>query len=121
MQNTATAAESDGRVTLVFLLLFAVALGAGACEQPLAGNPVAIKNEADAVAAAKAAWQSVYSKAHWHKEFSPEHIAEDEPYVAVLGNGIWHVYGSLPPGALGGTPEARICQVDGLVTVTHGK
>jgi hypothetical protein len=106
---------------LIFLLL-PILEDATACEMPVAGKPVAIANQAAAVAAAKAAWQSVYSKARWHSEFSPEHVAEDEPYVAVLKNGVWHVYGTLPHDAIGGTPEARICQSDGMVLVTtHGQ
>jgi NTF2 fold immunity protein of polymorphic toxin system component len=86
------------------------------------GKSVAISTPITAIATAKEAWKSIYVKASQRSEFSPESIANREPYVATLENGVWHVVGTLPKGAIGGTPEASICAVDGSVLDTsHGQ
>jgi NTF2 fold immunity protein len=82
------------------------------------GKPVAISTSTTAIATAKEAWKSIYVKASQRSEFSPETIANSEPYVATLENGVWHVVGTLPRGTIGGTPEASICAVDGSVLDT---
>ena len=95
---------------------------AGACQKPVAGKPVAVATSVAAIVVAKEAWKAIYSKAPQHSAFSPESVAQGEPYVAILGDGVWHVFGTLPKGTLGGTPEASICAVDGSVLATsHGQ
>jgi hypothetical protein len=49
------------------------------------------------------------------RKFSSERVARYEPYAATLKNGVWHVRGHLPAKALGGTPEAQVCQSTGQV------
>jgi hypothetical protein len=65
-----------------------------------AGKPVAISTSSTAIAAAKEAWKSIYGKASQRSEFSPESIANSEPYEATLENGVWHVVGTLPKGTV---------------------
>jgi hypothetical protein len=98
--------------------LAAISANANACDKPEAGKPIAVATAAAAIAAAKVAWKSIYSKAPQHSAFSPESITRGEPYVATLENGVWHVVGTLPNGTAGGTPEASICEVDGSVSAT---
>jgi hypothetical protein len=38
-----------------------------------------------------------------------------KPYRAEFRDGIWHVFGALPRGVVGGTPEARVRDSDGEV------
>lgn len=38
-----------------------------------------------------------------------------KPYHAKLAKGIWHVYGTVPGGGPGGTPEAHVRDTDGVV------
>jgi len=45
----------------------------------------------------------------------PGSYAKYKPYRAKLSNGVWHVYGTIPGGGPGGTPEARIRDADGVV------
>jgi len=45
----------------------------------------------------------------------PESYLEHKPYHAELKNGIWTVTGTLPPGVVGGTPEATVRDSDGKV------
>ncbi|MGO9995402.1 MAG: NTF2 fold immunity protein [Steroidobacteraceae bacterium] len=106
----------------VIIGLIAISANADACEKPVVGRPIAVATPAAAIAAAKEAWKSIYSKAPQHSAFSPESIAQGEPYVATLENGVWRVVGTLPKGTVGGTPEASICAVDGSVSATsHGR
>jgi NTF2 fold immunity protein len=102
--------------------LVAICANSEACQKPIVGKPLAVATSAAAIVAAKEAWQSIYSKAPQHSVFSPESVAKGEPYVATLENGVWHVFGTLSKGTVGGTPEASICAVDGSVSATtHGK
>lgn len=61
---------------LVLGLLAAQACTAG-CTLPIDGQAVAIATPASAIAAAKAAWRSVYDEAR-HSAFSPESVAQRE-------------------------------------------
>jgi hypothetical protein len=70
----------------------------------IAENSTMIQTEAAAVAAAKEAWRAAKF------EISPY-----EPYRGTLTDGVWHVYGTLPPGTRGGTPGAEIRASDGAV------
>jgi hypothetical protein len=107
---------------MVLVGIVAASGNANACENPIAGKHLAVATSAAAIAAAKEAWKSIYSKAPQHSAFSPESVAQGEPYAAILENGVWHVVGTVPKGTLGGTPEASICAVDGSVSATsHGK
>ena len=102
--------------------LVAVHVSAVACQAPMPGQSVAVATPAAAILAAKAAWRSIYEKAPWHSAFSPESIALGEPYAATLEHGVWHIIGTLPRGAIGGTLMAAVCQVDGTVEATsHGQ
>jgi hypothetical protein len=48
-------------------------------------------------------------------EMPPAYVAKYKPYRAELRDGIWHVFGTLPSGWVGGTPEARVRDSDGEV------
>ena len=66
-----------------------------------------------AVAAAKLAWRA---------KFSDSVVQRSEPYRANLHNGSWQVFGTLPAGFRGGTPEAVICASNGqVVKIAHGR
>jgi hypothetical protein len=45
----------------------------------------------------------------------PEYVDKYKPYRAEFRDGIWHVFGTLPDGGPGGTPEARVRDRDGEV------
>jgi hypothetical protein len=49
------------------------------------------------------------------KIYEAEYLAGFEPFAAEKTNNIWHVYGSLPPETLGGTPESEVCATTGEV------
>jgi NTF2 fold immunity protein len=46
---------------------------------------------------------------------SPEYVSKYKPYRAEIREGVWKVFGSLPGGSRGGTPEARVRDSDGKV------
>lgn len=68
-----------------------------------------------AIAAAKRAWLSVYSKASWHAIYGPRSVASFEPYSAFLDEGIWHVSGTARDGKRG--PIAYVCASNGAASV----
>ena len=45
----------------------------------------------------------------------PGHVDKYKPYRAEFQDGIWNVFGTLPGGGAGGTPEARVRDRDGEV------
>jgi hypothetical protein len=45
----------------------------------------------------------------------PEYVDKYKPYHAEFRDGVWHVFGTLPGGGVGGTPEARVRDSDGEV------
>ena len=45
----------------------------------------------------------------------PDSFDDCKPYRAQLSDGVWHVYGTLPDGVAGGTPEARVRDTEGVV------
>jgi hypothetical protein len=45
----------------------------------------------------------------------PEYVDKYKPYRAELRDGIWNVFGTLPGGGPGGTPEATVRDSDGEV------
>jgi hypothetical protein len=52
----------------------------------------------------------------------PEYVDRYKPYRAELRDGIWHVFGTVPGGGPGGTPEARIRDSDGeVLQVVHSQ
>jgi hypothetical protein len=66
-----------------------------------------------AIRIAVAVWEPIYGKAQ---------IEGQKPCKAELADGIWHVWGHLPPHWLGGTAEAEISQKDGrILRVSHGR
>jgi len=72
-----------------------------------------VPDEATAINIAIAIWIPIYGK---------DHIEKKKPYHAVLKNGIWYVYGSLPSGWRGGVPEAEIIKRNGkIIRISHGK
>ena len=94
-------------------LVLAVALSARAQEPSHARVAGYVPTADVAIAIAVAVWGPIYGA---------RTIAREEPYVAILQNGIWTVRGSLPRGAIGGVAEARISAVDGrILGVTHGQ
>ena len=70
-----------------------------------------------AIAVAKRAWLSVYSKASWHAIYGPGSVTSFEPYSAFLDEGIWHVSGTARNGKRG--PMAYVCASNGAASV-HG-
>jgi len=93
-------------MTLSLVLGLLAATSAPACTPVAAGAAPVVPTEQAAVAAARVAWRDAFSTAA---------IGQREPYHATLSNGTWHVYGTLPAGWRGGSPEALICASDGRV------
>src|SRR5438445_12900025 len=48
-------------------------------------------------------------------KMAPEYVDKYKPYHAELRDGIWNVFGTLPDGGAGGTPEAKVRDSDGEV------
>ena len=73
-----------------------------------------VPDEKTAIAIAVAVWSPIYGE---------ENIKSEQPYKAVLTNGIWHVEGSLPAKyTLGGVAEADISKMDAkILRASHGK
>ena len=83
-----------------------------AAEDNFVPPPGLVPDEQTAVAIARAIWQPIYGPT----------LEDEEPFVATLKEGVWHVHGTLPPGAVGGTAEAEISKIDGcILRVSHGK
>jgi hypothetical protein len=81
---------------------------------------VPVTTAADAVARARAAWQSIREKGGGNADnsgFSAESIARVEPYTATLKDGEWQVRGTLPPGYAGTVLETTVGACDGSITV----
>jgi len=94
-------------------LVLLSATSTGVCPATESGAKVAVPTERAAIAVAKAAW---------HGKFSAASVKEREPYRAELSDGTWHVFGTLPAGWRGGTPEALVCASNGKVLkVFHGR
>ena len=73
----------------------------------------AIQTADDAIAVAKPAFAEKYGNQTKYEPFVAEHNRRD---------GTWHIYGTLPEGHLGGTPEAIISEQDGrIISIWHGK
>ncbi|WP_313271375.1 NTF2 fold immunity protein [Stenotrophomonas sp.] len=100
-------------MTFPLALTFLLAASASDCPAITPSAMAVVSTELDAIAAAKAAW---------HGTFSPATVQEREPYLAELSNGTWRVFGTLPEGWRGGTPEALVCASNGIVLkVFHGR
>jgi hypothetical protein len=55
-------------------------------------------------------------------DMPPEYVDRYKPYRVELQDGVWHVFGTLPGGGPGGTPEARVRDRDGKVLqVSHSQ
>jgi hypothetical protein len=76
-----------------------------------------VQDPSSAITAAKDAFASVYQKAHPISE-SPGHLAQFEPYTAVLKDGVWHVQGTAPQDYGDLLPVASVCQNGGGASVT---
>ena len=60
--------------------------------------------------------------AGWTPVFGEKQIAAETPYRAQLKDGVWHVFGYLPPNMQGGVAEAKIRNADGtILSITHGQ
>ncbi len=74
-----------------------------------------VQSAADAVAIAKPAMVEKYGE---------ELVNKKGPYTAKYNrqDGTWHVYGTLPKGYVGGTPEAIVSERNGdIISIWHGK
>ncbi len=55
-------------------------------------------------------------------KMTPEYVSKYKPFSAELRDGVWSVFGSVPGGGPGGTPEAKIRDRDSKVLgVTHSQ
>lgn len=55
-------------------------------------------------------------------EMTKTYADKYEPYLAEFNNGAWHVFGTVPGGGPGGTPEAIVQDNDGKVlSVGHSQ
>ena len=92
-------------------LLFSVpAFAADAGFEPKDGM---VPNAETAVDIAVAVFKPIYGV---------EKIESQRPFHAELKGEVWHVYGSLPAGWVGGTAEAELSRKDGrIIRVWHGK
>jgi hypothetical protein len=55
-------------------------------------------------------------------DMPPEYVDRYKPYRAEFHEGVWNVFGTLPEGTVGGTPEARVRDSDGkVVKVFHSQ
>jgi hypothetical protein len=95
------------RAFVPFLLaITVVTVGASALKH-------AVRDSAEAIEIAVAAWEPIHGAAH---------IAHEKPYHASLHSGVWTVTGSLSKGFKGGVAVADISAKDGsIIRVTHGK
>lgn len=91
-----------------------------ACEPVHIGEMPAVRNESDAIRAAKLAWAKAGKQ--W---FAAKAVTKFEPYHAEPLEYAWHVFGTLRGSdgadAIGGTPEANVCEKDGRVTTFHSQ
>ena len=72
-----------------------------------------VPDAATAIKIAVAVWEPIYGR---------KQIQGQKPFRATLRDGVWTVYGSLPPNTPGGVAEADIAKKDGRVLrVIHGK
>jgi hypothetical protein len=65
-----------------------------------------VPNEITAVKIAEAVFLPIYGE---------EEVSKYRPYEATLKGGVWTVFGTLKPGARGGTPTVTIQKSDGKV------
>jgi hypothetical protein len=72
-----------------------------------------VPDAATAIKIAVAVWEPIYGR---------KEIQSQKPFHAELHNGVWRVYGYIPPNTLGGVAEAEISQKDGrILRVIHGE
>jgi hypothetical protein len=92
------------------LLLIPFIIGAAnadsTCPETQASQAMTVTSAMHAIKIAKSAMLKIYEA---------EYLAGFEPFAAEKTNNIWHVYGSLPPETLGGTPESEVCATTGEV------
>jgi hypothetical protein len=93
-------------MAISFALMLLAAASSQSCASTAPGEVAFVPTEQSAVAVARVAWRA---------KFSETSVKEREPYHAVLAKGKWHVFGTLPSGWRGGTPEAVICASNGKV------
>jgi hypothetical protein len=72
-----------------------------------------VPDAATAIKIAVAVWEPIYGR---------KQIQNQKPFRGALRDGVWTVYGSLPPNTPGGVAEADISKKDGRVLrVMRGK
>jgi NTF2 fold immunity protein len=72
-----------------------------------------VPDAATAIKIAVAVWEPIYGR---------KQIQSQKPFRATLRDGVWTVYGCLPPNTPGGVAEADISKKDGRVLrVIHSK
>ena len=88
------------------------AAAGGSWGNPSALPPAGPVPDADAaIRVAKEAWLALYGQP----------ALRHEPFVAELRGDVWHVWGTLPGGGIGGVPEARIDRETGATRVRHAR
>ena len=99
---------------VIVALIFGAAAALAAKPLPGVGRRFGyVPDAATAIRIAVTAWEPIYGK---------KEIASERPFHAELRRGIWYVYGSLPPGYLGGVAEAKIRRSDGkILHIIHGQ
>jgi hypothetical protein len=72
-----------------------------------------------AIHIARQSWESLNEKMNYRDHvYSKQETTKFEPYTAFLGNGIWTVRGTVPPGFKGQMIETTVRQKDGSVSIT---
>jgi len=72
-----------------------------------------VPDSVTAVRVAEAIWTPIYGE---------EQLRRQRPFRASLRQGVWHVAGTLPPGAVGGVAVAEISKRDArILRVSHGR
>jgi hypothetical protein len=104
------------RMKIVAALLLSVSCNAWACDPVASGQTAKVSTAAEAILAARGAWQAVYDKASWHAVYSPSSIKRAEPFTAQLRGSTWYVWSTLNDSDAT-LPEATVCQSTGAAQV----
>lgn len=99
------------RIAMVVAVVLLTAMAMGAEKKGWVPKNGFVPDSQTATRIAEAVWIPIYGE---------EHIAKEKPFVAVLRGDTWHVRGTLPKGAVGGTAIAEIAKLDGrIIWVIH--
>ncbi|MBZ5538162.1 MAG: YbbC/YhhH family protein [Acidobacteriia bacterium] len=101
------------RVCTVMLLLITASNGMRTGDRRTLPSQGIVPDEVTAVKIAEAVFPPI---------FGTDEVAKCLPYHAQLKDGFWTVYGTLKPGARGGTPQMTIQKKDGkVIEVWHSQ